>query len=385
MCFNIVMQIHQFRPVCAGAELQAERLASKLVERGCRVEVLTKHLIPETPPSENINGVLISRIKPSHLGYRVNSSCVDNFKELMKRRDCDIVHNHMLYGHVLASVLFAEKYNKKCIFKIAGYDTDLKNFSKFFLGEAALKIIRDRIDAAVAISSTVRQELIQYGFDPERVILIPNGVDHTYFRRMTEYHRVTKREPFHFLMLGRRGPEKGIDIIVQAVRILRSRRISGFAVDLYGADVPGFNYQKQALDAGVADMVHFHPFCHETLPLLERTNCLLLPSRVEGLSNVMLEAMSMELPVICAKVSGCIDVVQHEKNGLLIDTDAPEQLADSMEELIRDEALCERLRFEARQRILSAYTLDVVADSYLSLYRKILSGQNIHGMELNAE
>jgi glycosyltransferase involved in cell wall biosynthesis len=96
-----------------------------------------------------------------------------------------------------------------------------------------------------------------------------------------------------------------------------------------------------------------------------------LPSRTEGLSNVLLEAMSFELPVIATRISGTVDVVDHGESGILIPPESPEALAVAMELVINNPEVSSKLGENARQRILEKFSLDEVARRYSELYHKL--------------
>jgi glycosyltransferase involved in cell wall biosynthesis len=110
------------------------------------------------------------------------------------------------------------------------------------------------------------------------------------------------------------------------------------------------------------------------LPLLEAADLFCLPSRIaadgdrDGVPNVLLEAMSMELPVVTTAVSAIPELVRHEENGLLVAPDDPGELAGAIARLIRDRGLRQRLGKAGRSRVLrdfsEAASLDQLADRF---------------------
>jgi L-malate glycosyltransferase len=363
-----MMIIHNFRPgPTGGAELQAERLAEKLVERGHDMQLLTRLTVPEAPLEETSGGLRIHRT-PFPLAYGVTRGVHETFRYLVqKQRTYDVLHCHMAFGHAVVAVVIARCFRKQCIVKIAcaGEFGDLFAFSKFERFPDALQILY-QADRIIAVSRVVEKELLDYGFPPDRILIIPNGVDTQAFSRQRPFPERGRR---NFILVGRRHPQKGIDTALQATKLLVERGFQDrFGVHFYGMDYPEYDYQKMAAELGIAPLVELLPFDKGILDIYHSAHCLLLPSRGEGLSNTLLEAMAMELPVIATGVSGTDDVVESGRDGVLIPPDSPESLANAMATIIQDPDLGLRLGKCARLKVESQFSLDSVAQRYSALY-----------------
>jgi glycosyltransferase involved in cell wall biosynthesis len=366
-----MMIIHHFRPGPAGgAELQAERLAIKLVELGHPIQVFTCLTVPEALPEEINHGVQIHRVN-FRLPQYVTTEVENTFKFLIKHRHTfDVLHAHMAYGHAVVAVVVARSFRKKCIIKIAclGEYGDMYNFSQSPRFDWGLKILH-QADALVAISRDVQEDLLHWGFPPERIHRIPNGVDTGYFQPP---HASPARHPVRFILMGRRHPQKGLDLALQAARLLQAQGLSEqFHISFYGAEYPEHDYERMAQQLGVSDNVAFFPFQAQALEIYQAAHCLILPSRGEGLSNSLLEAMAMALPVIATRVSGTVDVVTDGEDGLLIPPESSEALAQAMATVIQQPELARRLGQQARQKMLRAFSLDSVAQQYSELYASL--------------
>ena len=369
---RVQMLIHQFRPVASGAELQAERLATKLVALGHDVRVLTNLLVPHTQPRERLSGISIRRCE-FPMAYRVDSECGETLRYLVQHRhEYDILHSHMAYGHAVVAALVAEWFGKRSLFKIAcaGPMGDLQGFSRMAGARAGLAILK-RVDAIIAISQEVRDELLQWGFPADRIHLIPNGVDTTQFHPTPP---LSDRRVVQFLLVGRRTPQKGIDTTLEAVAELLRRGFAGrFRVRLLGWDYPEYDYREMAQCLGVVADVEFCPFEQAIEEVYRAAHCLILPSRGEGLSNVLLEAMACGLPVIASRVSGTVDVLCDETRGILIDSGSPRALADAMAVIIEQPDRAAQFGEAGRRRVLDAFSLNSVAERYQQLYTELLA------------
>ncbi len=370
---SVMMIISQFRPVASGAELQAERLAYKLAGLGFPLQVLTQHLDPVSPSHEIYRGVKIHRSE-FQLAYKL--TCHDAAPTLQylinKHRTYDILHNHQIWGHAVVSTLVARWLGKKNIIKLACAGTfgDLEVFSQLRHARWGLRVLQ-MADALIAVSQEIKSELLQHGFDPARIHHIPNGVDTQEFQRTRPFPDNPRRR---FILLGRRTPQKGIDTALEAVRRLADKGLAGgLELNLYGWDYSEWDYRQMARDLGVEQYVTFLPFEEDVMGVYQGAYCLLLPSVGEGLSNVLLEAMSLEMPVIASQVSGTVEVVDHEKNGLLIPPGSPEALADAMELALTKPELAYEWGRQARLKVQEHYSLDAVARKYAELYDKLVN------------
>jgi phosphatidylinositol alpha-1,6-mannosyltransferase len=153
---------------------------------------------------------------------------------------------------------------------------------------------------------------------------------------------------------------KGADELIRAIARLQSR-----IADLHlvvvgtGDDLP--RLRQLTAELHVEDLVCFL----ETLSNEEVAACyanadlFALPSTGEGFGFVFLEAMAFAKPVVGLACGGAIDVIQHERNGLLISPDHTDQLAGNLERLLQDPALSRSLGNAGAERVRSNYSFPV--------------------------
>jgi glycosyltransferase involved in cell wall biosynthesis len=98
-----------------------------------------------------------------------------------------------------------------------------------------------------------------------------------------------------------------------------------------------------------------------------------LPSATEGLSNSLLEALAIGLPVLATRVGGTPDVITHGENGYLIPPDDLPALKTGLTTLLTDPTLCARLGVKGRQRIQTDFSLESVASQMVALYQSLLA------------
>ncbi|HWH02642.1 MAG TPA: glycosyltransferase family 4 protein [Gemmatimonadales bacterium] len=130
--------------------------------------------------------------------------------------------------------------------------------------------------------------------------------------------------------------------------------------------------------AGVPDrhLVCFVPFVPEALAFYHVARIAALPSRIEGLSQALLEAMALGLPVVASRAGGNPDLVT-EDAGILVPPGDPVAWAAAFTRLLGDEALAARLGKAGQARVRSEFTLERTAERTEAVYREALAAIRI--------
>lgn len=136
--------------------------------------------------------------------------------------------------------------------------------------------------------------------------------------------------PLRFLFLGRIMQEKGVGELFAAARRLHGQGVP-FVLDLVGFYEEGYKDEvEQLCEAGIA---RFHGFQQDPGPFYAHSDCVVVPSYHEGMSNVLLEAAAMGRPVITCDIPGCREAVEDGKTGLLCRVKDETDLLDKMREM----------------------------------------------------
>lgn len=197
------------------------------------------------------------------------------------------------------------------------------------------------------------------------VRLMYHGIDHRQFHpRLRE--TVPPRERPLLLSVGRLRDKKGLDLLIDACALLRDR---GVDVD---AEIVGYGEEEARLRARIqARSLGGRVALAGKLPragviaCYSRAAVYVQPSRVaadgdrDGIPNVLLEAMAMQLPVVATRVSGIPELVRHLHNGMLVQPDDAVALADAIERLLRDPTLASELGRRARATVIRQFDNDL--------------------------
>jgi glycosyltransferase involved in cell wall biosynthesis len=130
------------------------------------------------------------------------------------------------------------------------------------------------------------------------------------------------------------------------------------------------------------DTVVFAGFVEDVSPYLYKARLFLLPSRIEGLSNALLEAMSFAVPVIISDIPSLRSVVRHRKNGWVVPVNNSWALADAVLHLLSNDDLSVRLGQEGRRTIKNSYSIASVVEQLIDLYERLMgeTGKSAHNL-----
>src|SRR5260221_7110549 len=203
---------------------------------------------------------------------------------------------------------------------------------------------------------------------PELTIqVIANGVDLSAFPAVMRQ----ERSPIALLFVGRLHHQKGLDVLLPAIAALPSMLKEAVRLEIVGDGPEAENLRKLAVSLNLTNQIHFHGWIDRSQIQLCYTGAdiFVLPSRDEGMPNVLLEAMASALPVIATRVSGSDELVLPGETGLLVDVDDVLSLKDAIAVLARDAHLRIDMGRSGRVRVESRFSWPAAAQSYFDLVR----------------
>ena len=374
---RVVMVIGQFHPVIGGAEQQAQKLARSLVDRGIKVEIVTEWLAG-LPLAEVIDGIPVSRI--FGFGRLPGTRRIGKYifmallcRHLIRRRhEYSIVHCHQIEYPLIGCILASYRTKKPIISKLSGANQngDFGRLSASFLGGRKIaNWVQHRVDRFIATSNQIYCDLIQRGIGENAIARIPNGVVVGPNPASLNTNRV--------LYVGRLAQIKGVDILLQAwTQVIQAW--PNLKLVIIGDGPMREQLEAFAKDAGISESIEFHGFLTqaEIQTQLREGGIYVQPSRSEGLSNSLLEAMAAALPCIATAVGGNIDLIQHKETGLLVAPEDPSALASAIDGLLLNHQSAESLGTQANKFARKAYSIDSVAENYIRLYQDLLDSND---------
>ncbi|MDE3113235.1 MAG: glycosyltransferase [Chloroflexota bacterium] len=393
-----------------GMNVYVRELSRELARRGVEVDVFTRwRETPDARIQELGPNARVIHVESGPIRYIPKTEVlarIDEFTDKVQRhieaegRSYDLVHSHYWLSALVARALAArwdlptiQMFHTLGLVKREVMDEDVDGES-----EARIRIERRAVresDALVAASEIEASELEQlYGAQPEKVSVIPCGVDPEIFRpqRQVDAREALGRKQCEQLLLfvGRIEQIKGIHVLLDALGQLFARRpgLRGEVclVVVGGALDPGDDAPETEKLEELRSLVHEHRLedVVDFIGSLDQprlatwyaaADVCAVPSLTESFGLVALEAMACGTPVVATRVGGLQTVVQEGVSGLLVPAGDGDALAEAIERVLLDHRLRMHLAHGARERA-ERFTWSSVADSVEALYQRVLEARN---------
>ena len=371
------MVTREFPPNSGGIGYYVYYLSKTLIERGHKVFVITRGDSLQTKV-ESFNGIKVFKVSyiplyPFHIwihGFYVN--------RLLKslEHELNVVHLHSPLPPVIdTSLPVITTFHSPCkrAFHKEYRDTkDLSSLAEQLQTMVLYPLIESKIikrsNKITTVSSNVSEELRAYGLNPKKITVVGNAVDTNFFAPNNS-NRLTKP---YVLFVGILRSGKGIlDLIDIAKNVCNQRPDVRFVVAGIG---PLFkNLYLKAQRMGLQKKIIFLKYVdrENLVKLYQNSAVLVQPSAHEGLSTVVLEAMSCGLPVVAYDIPGNRQVISSGANGILVSPKSFKSMADSILKLLNDQKLKENIERAARITIENNFSWDRVADRMIDCYNEL--------------
>lgn len=371
---RIAMVIQRYYPHVGGAEKQLQRLTPRLQARGFDVCIITR-LEKGLEKMEVIDGAVVYRIFSPGPKFLAAAFFILGSVTLLLRLRPDVIHAHEILSPTAIALLAKQFIDSPVIAKVlrGGIRGDIYKLRQRPLGLKRLELMCKYVDSFVVISREIDRELAICSVPPEKRVFVPNGVDTGLFVPLSTIQKRDLRakmaippEILVVVYIGRLMPEKRVDTLLEVWPDIRNAYLDARLL------IIGKGSDEQRLKKMSGPGVQFLGQVDDAERYLQTADLFVLPSSTEGLSNSLLEALSTGLPVLATSVGGTPDVIRHHVDGYLVSPDDHQALLQGLLRLLRDEALRARLGKSGRDRILSNYSLDSVAERLSELYGSLL-------------
>jgi glycosyltransferase involved in cell wall biosynthesis len=247
---------------------------------------------------------------------------------------------------------------------------------EFYLPDESIR------SSVIAIADFTRRYLIEtYKIPAELVTLIYQGTDVSLMTSTAEgKSEALERYPLPESaspVLGYAGSfehRKGLPVLLEAVKILASGAAPNVHLMLVG-DGPDEDLLKdmvQNMDLGAN--VTFFPFTREPNYIFERVDITVLSSLYkEGLPNILLESMSMQVPVVSSDLGGVKEIVIDGDTGYSFEPGDHEQLAFAIEQLWKDKAAYQQMRLNARDLMVKDFDKEIQFGRFLQYFDSLIA------------
>lgn len=336
-----------------GSERVISLLANEFVKRGIETAILSFAGHQQAYPLDSrVETVSVGEASGGNMEVRIRRLRLmrDYFR---KNKGCTIF-SFSTYGtgFVVLSTLFMKR-NMLVSERIDPRSCDHKTYRDFFY-RFAYRLVCQTQEAVTCFPKAIQK----------KACVIGNPLDSA----VPEPFEGTRRKSIS--TIGRLENQKNHRLLIEAFSIF-SRDFPDYTLDIYGKGILEGELKELAREKGLESQVIFHGFCSNAREEIRDSSMFVLSSDYEGISNSMLEAMAMGMPVISTDcpIGGSRTSIQDGVNGLLVPMKDAQALAAAMKQVAKDPALAQKLSRNAR-KIRSECTVERIADRFLEAARR---------------
>lgn len=355
-----------FLPKVGGAETVLDHLADNFARRGDSPLVLAPR--PNRPVPEIEREYKIVRFTPPFSKwYGVHQLLWPLWRQHQKHQ-FDLIHCHSSYPQAYVARTFQAWTGIPYIVRPHGSD--------ILPGRRVCrhKVLRERVRqsllgaaAVIAQGQFMRDAILEFGVQPDRIHVINNGVDIQAFAPLCNEGIANP----YILGIGNLIQRKGLDLLLKAYASLQPAEVE---LVIAGDGPERQALEKLAAELGIAGRVTFpgNVQGEQKRRVYRNASLLVIPSRSEPFANVILEGMAAGLPIVASNVGGNTELIEHEANGLLFETENVDSLAATLHRMLNDQQLQARMR-SATPEIVARFDWSKVSLQYSDLYWSVLS------------
>jgi glycosyltransferase involved in cell wall biosynthesis len=372
---NVAIFASAFYPHVGGVEELCRQLAHAYRGAGHECIVLTNRWPRTLPRLEEYEGIPVYRpafrVPESGLKARCSFALTHRLirrevARILRRHRTDVLHVQCVSSNGYYALLAKRELKLPLVVTAQGELTmDAgRLYERSPFANRALRQLLDEADYVTACSKYTLDELERwYGRPLEgRAQVIYNGIRPADFEGIQPYPHPRP----YLLGIGRLVPQKGFDVLIEAYA---KANLHSHDLLIAGEGPEAVALQRRAQGLGLNGRVRFLGRADRATAVSLFKGCafFVLPSRIEPMGIVNLEAMASGKAVIASDVGGVPELVGRDEAGLLVPPGDAECLASTIKSIAADERLCLRLAGAGRERA-AAFSWPVIAQQYLEIY-----------------
>jgi len=293
---------------------------------------------------------------------------------ILKRRQCQLIHYHDAHAVMLGALASRlAKVPLRVLTRRVDFPLNENPVSRWKY--------QKNIDAFIAVSTGVRDVLVEGGIDRKRIYIVPDGIDFTPYEENKE-KGVLRRElnfsstDYVVGIVAHLADHKGHKYLIEAVRLLKEK-LPEVRLIIVGEGPLKLELTRQVRDFHLEDVVFFLGFREDIPRILASLDLFVLSSHMEGLGSSLLEAMASRLPVVATRVGGIPDVVIHQETGLLVPPKNPAALAEAILEMYRHRDEAREMGQRGYEVVHQKFSAEAMAAKVIEVYRKLFKANKM--------
>ncbi|MBO2943151.1 N-acetyl-alpha-D-glucosaminyl L-malate synthase BshA [Paenibacillus sp. F411] len=362
-------------PSLGGSGVVATELGKLLAEQGHQVHFIA-HSIPFRLGAFHknifyheveVNDYYVFRYPPYDLSLATKMAQVANMQQL------DVMHVHYAVPHAVCAFLAKQMVGDRLKVVTTLHGTDITVLAQDESLKDLIRLAINESDAVTAVSQDLIAETRSVLDISREIDLTYNFVDpRVYYPKDSASLRRDYAQPHEKVLMhiSNFRPVKRVQDVVDIFARVRGELPAKLLLVGEGPDLPKIQCRIQEL--GLADDVHFLGKQDEIAHVLSMADVLLLPSEKESFGLVALEAMACGVPTIGSTAGGIPELVTHGETGFLAPIGDSHAMAGYAMELLRNDALAERLKAACLKRAKTEFCNEKIRSKYEEIYYRVL-------------
>ena len=367
---HVLLVVDQLPNVLGGGERIVLRLASLLPQYGFRVSILTFAAAPDTPAHAAGCPIYLLPLKCVYDAQAVRGAFA--LRQFIRQQNVQIVQTFFESSDLWAGLVAKATTSAKLIW--SRRDMGILRSTKH---RVAYRWMAKMPDDVFAVSEQVREHCINIDhINPQRVQTIYNGLDLDQWP-LPAGSRDSHNRPV-ITTVGNIRRVKGHDLFIRAAAsVVRSFPDAQFSI---AGEVlePQYFSELQALiqELSLTNNFRFTGGINNLQKHLECADIFVLPSRSEGFSNSIIEAMAASLPVVATDVGGNREAVQDGETGYIVPPESVDALATAIVRLHANPSSAKQMGAAGRKRVEEEFSVDRMMQTVTTRYRQLLSNSS---------
>lgn len=300
----------------------------------------------------------------------IDINIVDALVRLVDQFDIEILHASDFRSSIYSLLARRQSRHLRLVRTAHGW---IANTTRRRILRMLDKMLLRSFDHVTLVSGAMRSLVPRWWLPDARVSIVHNALDAESYGRASATQARTAPDPSRRVVLlnvGRLSPEKGQDLLLEAVACLTAD-FPGLNLRFAGIGSLEASLKSLATDLGLADRVAFLGYVEDMPEMYKNADIVVQSSLTEGLPNVVLEAALLGIPVLATDVGGTREVIEHGKSGWLIRPDSVDEIAAGLRHYLRNPIEHLRMTHAARARVIDEFSMDARVDKMTKIYERI--------------